>query len=253
MGKISKNIRHLRQDKGWSQEQFAEKLGITRARIGSYEEDRCMPPIDTLVSISNLFHISLDALVKVDLSKYNGDTFIKVGENRILFPIIVNPDNHDQVEVVNGKAQAGYLNGYADPEYIEKLPIMNLPFRISGKHRAFIIRGDSMPPLTDGSYVIGKFTETLRDIRMGKTYVLVTKSEGVVYKRVMSIDKSELELHSDNKDYEPFTVRASDVLEIWEFVCALNISDKKEDELNLDSIMNMLRSMRVEIEGIKKK
>ncbi|MDI1233916.1 MAG: hypothetical protein PSX81_06525 [bacterium] len=40
---------------------------------------------------------------------------------------------------------------------------------------------------------------------------------------------------------------------MWEFVCNLNISDKKEEELNLDSIMHMLRSMQVEIEGIKKK
>jgi transcriptional regulator with XRE-family HTH domain len=266
MSKISKNIRHLRQDKGWSQEQLAEKLTITRARIGSYEEDRCSPPIETLVSISNLFHISLDALVKADLSKYKGDTFIKIGENRILFPIMVDPENNDVVEVVNGRAQAGYLTGYADPEYIGKLPIMNLPFRISGKHRAFVIRGDSMPPLTDGCYVIGKFVESLRDVRIGRTYVLVTKSEGVVYKRVMakpdaglggvkhgSKNNGEIELHSDNKNYAPFTVSASDVLEIWEFVCTLNISDKKEDELNLDSIMNMLRSMRVEIEGIRKK
>ena len=58
--------------------------------------------------------------------------------------------------------------------------------------------------------------------------------------------------HSDNKNYQPYTVKATDVLEAWEFVCTLNISDKKEEELNLDSIMDMLKSMRVEIEGIKR-
>ncbi len=63
----------------------------------------------------------------------------------------------------------------------------------------------------------------------------------------------ELELHSDNKNYEPYTVHISDVLEVWQFVCTLNVSDKKEEELNLESIMNMLKSMRVEMESIKQK
>ncbi len=252
MSKISKNIRHLRQLKKWSQEQLATELDISRARIGSYEEERCDPPIDTLIKISNVFHIAIDALVKCDLTRFDNNSFIKVGENRLLFPIMVDKENRDQVEVVTVKASAGYLNGYADPEYIEKLPLMNLPFRVTGKHRAFPIKGDSMPPLKNGCYVIGKFIESLSGITNGNTYVLITKDDGVVYKRVQK-KGNLLELHSDNKTYQSYTVKSSDIIEVWEFVCNLNISDKKEEELNLDSIMNMLRSMQVEIEGIKKK
>ncbi len=252
MSKISKNIRHLRLQKKWSQEQLAEELNITRSRIGSYEEERCDPPIETLINISNLFHIAIDALVKCDLTKFDTHSLIKVGENRILFPIMVDKDNRDQVEVVTVKASAGYLNGYADPEYIEKLPLMNLPFRVTGKHRAFPIKGDSMPPLTNGCYVIGKYIESLNGVSNGSTYILITKDEGVVYKRIQKKGKL-IELHSDNKTYQPYSIPASDIIEIWEFVCNLNISDKKEEELNLESIMNMLRSMQVEIEGIRKK
>ncbi len=252
MGKISQNIKHLRQLKKWSQEELAEELEISRARIGSYEEERCDPPIDTLVKISNLFHIAIDALVKCDLSKFDTNSFIKVGENRILFPIMVDKDNNDQVEVVTVKASAGYLNGYSDPDYIRKLPLMNLPFRVIGKHRAFPIKGDSMPPLKDGCYVIGKYIESLNDIANGNTYVLITRDEGVVYKRVFK-KGNMLELHSDNKNYQPYVLKASEIIEVWEFVCNLNISDKKEEELNLDSIMDMLRSMRVEIEQIRDK
>jgi hypothetical protein len=54
-------------------------------------------------------------------------------------------------------ASAGYTRGYADPDYIEKLPQMKLPFLPSGKHRAFPIKGDSMPPIREGSFVIAKF------------------------------------------------------------------------------------------------
>lgn len=251
MRKISNNIRHLRSLKKWSQQQLADELDITRARIGSYEEERCDPPIDILIKISNLFHIAIDALIKCDLSTVDPGSLIKVGNNRLLFPIVVDKNNNEQIEVVTVKASAGYLNGYADPEYFEKLPLMNLPFRVIGKHRAFPVKGDSMPPLKNGCFIIAKYVESISDINNGSTYVLISKEEGVVYKRVYK-KGNILELHSDNKNYETYTVKTADIIEAWEFVCNLNISDKKEEELNLESIMDMLRSMRVEIEGIKR-
>lgn len=247
MSKISKNIRHLRQLKGWSQEILADKLDITRARIGSYEEERCDPPIETLIKMSKVFHIAIDALVKCDLRKFNLESMMKVGENRLLFPIVIDKDNNDKIEVITMKASAGYLNGYADPEYFEKLPLMNLPFRITGKHRAFPIKGDSMPPLQDGCFVVAKYVESLKDLKNGNTYILLTKEDGIVYKRVFN-KGNELELHSDNRHYSPYSIKTSEVLEVWEFVCTLNISDKRTEELNLDSIIGMLNSMRVEME-----
>lgn len=250
MHHIAGNIRHLRQLHGFTQEQLAERLTITRARIGSYEEGRCDPPVDILIQLSNLFHVAIDALVKCNLSTVDRDALIKVGQNRILFPIVVDKDNNDRIEVVTARASAGYLNGYADPEYVEKLPLMQLPFRITGKHRAFPVRGDSMPPLREGSFVIGKFVESPAEVVNGDTYVVVTKDEGIVYKRLYR-KGNRFELHSDNKTYQPYVVAASDIIELWQFVCALNLSDKKEEELNLASIMDMLRSMRIEIEKIK--
>ena len=246
MKHIASNIRHLRQLKSWSQEQLADKLDITRARIGSYEEERCDPPIDILIKLSKLYHIAIDALICADLRKFDLASMIKVGENRLLFPIVLDKNNNDLVEVVTVKASAGYLNGYADPEYFEKLPNMNLPFKIIGKHRAFPIKGDSMPPLKPGCFVIGKFLESIKDIKDGSTYVLVTRDEGIVYKRVYKKPQF-LELHSYNRQYEAYKVKHADVLEIWEFVCTLNISDTKTEELNIDSIIKMLNSMRVEL------
>jgi transcriptional regulator with XRE-family HTH domain len=253
MSKIANNIKHLRLLKNWSQGQLADEIELSRARIGSYEEGRAEPSIEVMIRLSNIFHVAVDALIRSNLSGLKDTQLMKVAENRLLFPIMVDKENNDLVEVVTAKASAGYLNGYSDPEYFEKLPNMNLPFRITGKHRAFPIKGDSMPPLRDGSFVIGKFVESLSEISDGDTYILITKEEGIVYKRIYKKDKNVLELHSDNKVYSPYKRFASEVLEIWQFVCTLNVSDKKEEELNLESIMNMLRSMRVEIEGLKNK
>jgi len=254
MSKISSNIRHLRKLKSLSQDQLAIELDINRSRLGAYEEGRSEPPIALLIKISEYFHVAVDALLKADLTKTDTGGLIKIGNNRMLLPIIVDLEGNEQIEVVPVKASAGYLNGYADPDYIEKLQLMKLPFQVVGKHRAFPIKGDSMPPLKNGSFVVGKFIESLSHIEDGSTYILITKEEGIVYKRVYNDSKKSgtLELHSDNKTYAPYRVKTSDVLEMWEFVCTLNVSDKKEEELNINSIMNMLKSMQVEIQRLKR-
>lgn len=255
MSKISSNIRFLRQLKGLSQEQLADDLKVTRSRIGGYEEARNEPPIDLLIRLSEYFHIAIDALVRGDLKKTNLDGLMKIGKNRILFPILIDSDGNDMVELIPLKASAGYTRGYADPDYIEKLPQMKLPFLPSGKHRAFPIKGDSMPPIREGSFVIAKYLEKFDEIKFGQTYIIVTKDDGLSYKRIMSFNKKEgaYELHSDNKLYQPFKVKASEILEVWEYTCCLNMNQYQNEELNLDSIMNMLKGLKVEISEIKKK
>lgn len=52
--------------------------------------------------------------------------------------------------------------------------------------------------------------------------------------------------------YQPFKVKADEVLEIWEYTCCINMNQYENEELNLDSIMNMLRGLQVELADIKK-
>ena len=250
MSKIAKNISVLRGLKKLSQTQLSDELEISRSRLGSYEEGRAEPPYDLLIKIADHFHIAIDALVRGDLSKTDPESLMEVGKNRILFPVIVDRQNHDLVEVVPAKAVAGYLNGYADPEYIEDLPIMNLPFKIVGKHRAFSIKGDSMPPLKDGTFVVGKYLESLKEVKEGQTYIILTKEDGVVYKRLYREDKKSndvFQFHSDNQNYSPYTVKSENIIEVWGFVCSLNIGEFKPQDLNLDSMIRFLQSFRVEM------
>ena len=254
MSKIASNIRFLRQLKGLSQEQLADELKVTRSRIGGYEEARNEPPIDLLIRLSEYFHVAIDALVRGDLKKTNLDGLMKLGKNRILFPILLDNEGNDMVELIPLKASAGYTRGYADPDYIERLPKMQLPFLPTGKHRAFPIKGDSMPPIKEGSFVVAKYLEKLDEIKMGQTFIIVTKDDGLMYKRIMSYNKKEgaYEMHSDNKLYQPFKIKAEDILEVWEYTCCINMNQYQSEELNLDSIMNMLRGLKVEIADIKK-
>jgi len=151
--------------------------------------------------------------------------------------IAISENNEDLVTLVGAKAAAGYLNGYGDPEYIEHLPTLRLPNLKSGTHRAFEISGNSMQPtIQNGSIAVGRWVESLEDIRDRRIYILVTKNDGIVIKRVINKVKEagKLILISDNSnkiDHYTYPVEASDVLEAWYLRGALIFNFQEPGEL----------------------
>ncbi len=63
---LGNQILKIRKDNKMSQEQFAEILGVTRQTVSNWENSKNHPDIETLVDISDKFHISLDILLKGD-------------------------------------------------------------------------------------------------------------------------------------------------------------------------------------------
>lgn len=251
MSKFASNLAHLRKLKKFSQEQMADELGIKKSRLGAYEESRSEPPIELLIRISNYFTLPIDILVKKDLSKSDNLPTIEVGNQRILFPISIDKNNRGMVEIVDLKASAGYLNGYGDPEFISALPKMQLPFTKNGSYRAFPIKGDSMPPLKTGNMIVGKFIEDAQQLKEGKTYVLLTKNEGVVYKRIYrdKKHKNTLLLHSDNPIYEPYAIHLKEILEIWSFVCSISQEELEYGGSDNATIIQLLQEIRGQLKN----
>lgn len=254
MNYLAKNVKHIRSLKNLTQEQFGDDLNVSRSRISSYEENRAIPPVDFLVSLSDYFKIPIDILIKNDLTRSQDDSFIEIGTHRVLFPITVDGTNEDLIEIVPVEASAGYLRGYSDPEYIEHLNKIKLPFLPTGTHRAFPIKGDSMLPVKSGSYIVAKFIEDVRYVKSGKTYIVLTLNDGIVYKRVYDNieEHNTLLLVSDNKKYDPYHVPVDEVLELWEFTCAINTQEYDEHELKISSIATMFNQLGVELKSLEK-
>jgi transcriptional regulator with XRE-family HTH domain len=253
MVKVNENIRFLRKKKGWTQEMFSKKIGIKRSLVGAYEEGRSDPRLNNLLKICDTFNISLDNILKKDVSILSEKNY-KRNENQKVKVLSITVDNSgdENIELINQKASAGYLNSYSDFEFIEQLPKFQLPFlNFSGTHRAFEIKGDSMLPLTSGTIVIGKYIENLDYIKDGKNYILLTKNDGIVYKRVETLE-NELKLISDNKSYEVYNLDLNDIIEIWEGIAffSLDFPDPNNDLNTLKSHINALYS---DINDIKNK
>lgn len=249
MSYIATNIRHLRALRGFSQEYLAEELKWTRSMVASFETGRTEPSVSRLLELSSYTRLPIDALIKTDLRKSKEVSFIDIGNKRVLFPISVNEHNEELIEIVPIEASAGYLNGYDDPEYIEALQKFNLPFLATGTHRAFPIKGDSMLPVKPGAIIVAKFVESISYIKNGKTYIILTKDDGLVYKRVYN-QQNTLLLVSDNKAYKPYEVAMEKVLELWEFSCCINTEEFAENELKISSIAAMVGKLQQEIEGL---
>ncbi|HMP98245.1 MAG TPA: LexA family transcriptional regulator [Cyclobacteriaceae bacterium] len=248
---INKNIRFLREQQGWTQKELAAKLDISKAMVGAYEEFRSIPLIPVAVKIAELFQLDLDTLVKTDLSKQdpakaNKEKFQR-GKN--VLAITVDRKGNEQVDLVTQKASAGYLTGYQDTEYIQDLPKISLPFLTQrGTYRAFEITGDSMLPLQPGSIVLAEYVDDLNKIKDGACYVILTRDEGISYKRVYNFlaASEKLLLVSDNISYAPYTVDAIDVIEVWKMKrLIVNEVSSKQNEKDKQAGLMAEAMMRV--------
>lgn len=61
---IEERIQELRKGKGLSQEQLAEVLGVSRQAVSKWESGQSMPEIEKLISMSELFEVTVDYILK---------------------------------------------------------------------------------------------------------------------------------------------------------------------------------------------
>ena len=109
-----------------------------------------------------------------------------------------------------------------------------------------------MLPVPPGSYIFCDYVEDAHDIREGKTYVLITSDEGIVYKRIYLPNENQLQLKSDNQEYKPYTIETTSVLEIWRALGFLSFELPEPDALNVQKLSAVVAKMQEELTKMKK-
>jgi len=224
---FAENLRFLRLRRNKSQTDLAVELELTRTTLSGYEKN-VQPPFRILIKISEYFNVSLDALIKYKLNVLSEFQLSQIekgfdvdvtGSKLRLLTITVDSKGKENIEMVPVKAQAGYTNSYGDLDFIASLPKFRLPFLPENKtYRTFQIKGDSMLPITENSWVTCSFVENWEFIKNGKACIIVTRSEGIVFKLVYNrLSSGAFLLVSSNRNYLPYEIQTSQVLEIWQF------------------------------------
>ena len=121
MVQLNENIRYLRKQLGLTQDQFAQRLDIKRSLVGAYEEGRAEPRLELLQKMAAMADLSVDLLIGRDISQLK-EYEKKSLRSKDVVVLTIDEESRNNIELVPQKAAAGYLNGYADPEYIKAPP-----------------------------------------------------------------------------------------------------------------------------------
>ena len=111
-----------------------------------------------------------------------------------------------------------------------------------------------MPPVADGSYVVGEFVQDWTTISSDTPCVMVTRDEGIVFKIIenqIKKDKTIL-LTSTNPLYEPYSVELKDILEIWVFRCYISMQ-LPETIIGDDDLSTSIRAIQKSLHRIESK
>ena len=260
MSYAGKNLKFIRKQREWTQEEMAQQLQIKRSLVGAYEEERAEPRLEVQEAICALFNLSLEEFLFQDLSQRAGfgqeggsssnayldrRRAMKMDKSASIVPI---------VPFVPVKAAAGYLAGYADPEFLDELNTFTLPMLAPGDYRAFEIIGDSMLPTPSGSVIVGEKVANLKEVKNSNTYIVVSNADGVVYKRIITNDdhQEKLTLLSDNPLYGPYQVNTKDIVEVWKAVYIIHKAGS-QPMWNVDQLAGVVNTLQDQITSIQKK
>ncbi len=123
-----------------------------------------------------------------------------------------------------------------------------------GNYRAFEIVGDSMLPTPSGSVIVAEKIDGLENVKSNLTYIVVSRNEGIVYKRVMKNNKlkNKLTLISDNTVFQPYTVNTEDILEIWKAEMVVSKANT-EQRWDVNQLASLVSNLQDQVTTLKRK
>ena len=101
---------------------------------------------------------------------------------------------------------------------------------------------------------MGERIDNLDDVKNSNTYIVVSKTEGIVYKRVMrnNRSKNKFMLVSDNPAYQPYSVNAEDILEVWQAQMILTKANTQQ-RWDVGQLANLVTNLQQQVSVLKKK
>lgn len=243
----NQNLKYLRKLRGWTQEEFANKLNIKRSLLGAYEEERADPRMEVLEVVCDMFKLTMDDILRKDLSDSKSNYMAKRRSMKLL-------SGRTEIPFVPMKAAAGYLAGYADPEFIDELNTFTLPMLTGGNYRAFEIIGDSMLPTPSGSVIVGEKVDDLEALKNNAACIVVSRHEGIVYKRVQRNTKlrNKLTLISDNPAFHPYTVNSEEIMEMWQAQLVISKANT-QNRWDMNQLANVVSDLQQQVTTLKKR
>ena len=191
-------VKFFSEHLGMTQNSFEDSCGITHGTVSSIKVKG--PSVDVLAKISSTYpQLDLNWLVSGVGKMLKGDD-------------APDPSAHS-LPLIPMEAFAGPgLPNYEDERVEDYYTISEF------KNSDFLIRvkGDSMVPRYNGGDIVAcKRVQDIYFLQWNRAYVLMTRSQGIMIKRVQPSDKERcIKCVSDNEKYAPFDVPMDDIVQI---------------------------------------
>lgn len=218
---IGERIISTMNAKGYSKNYLAKSIGIHPTTLNNWILGKTSPD-----------NLKLDVLC--DFLGINTDWLITGEGDMIKSPSNGTPINDVKIKMiplVSQYAQAGYLCGFGDMQYIGALPTIPtvVDHEPHGNYIAFEVKGDSMydgtdESLNEGDILVCREVDKIywnNKLHINKwDFVVVHKEEGVLVKRIVDHDVSTglIKLHSLNSFYPDFTLHLKDISQLFNVV-----------------------------------
>jgi phage repressor protein C with HTH and peptisase S24 domain len=224
----SYNLLEIRELAGLSQADFAHRLGITREVVNKMEKGRMNISKRTAVRLQkflqehplNVSGGDVNILGKSSLQPEKKKPGLPYQQQRLQEK---NTPAPYLVPLVGIKAQAGYVKGFEQVDYMETLEQYSLPPGINpigAVWRYFEVDGESMEPtLSSGDIVLATMLphEDWQDVKNFYVYIILTADQ-LLIKRVYKKNEKEWVLISDNEEAAPQVVLPVDeIKQVWFF------------------------------------
>lgn len=185
---LAQRIKQLRKEKGITQEQLAQVIGMERSTVGKYETGT-MPCPDILSTMADYFNVSIEYLIGKSDYRYTKDPNLQkqVG---VKIPVLG--------DVAAGVPITAIENiDYDDPDAWEEIPA---DMADSGEYFALRLKGDSMEPrMLDGDVVI---VHEQSDVNSGDTAIVRVNGDDATCKKIKKTSQGMM-LIPLNPEYEP--------------------------------------------------
>ena len=108
-------------------------------------------------------------------------------------------------------------------------------------------------PGEHGSYIVCEYVENWMNVKDGQAYVVLTETEGVVFKRLYNnIDDDGTFLFvSDNPLYDPYRVGPQDILEVWKAKGVLSFAIDNAISEEMNSLKSQIAKLTADVEKLK--
>lgn len=204
-------IKPLLKAKGIKIKDFCNDLGITEQGFAKILRSNSTK-IETLEQIANKLKVPVSVFFTDEIKPVDQVNFVNV-------------------PIVPVYAQAGYLHGFGDMDYIDSLPTMPVitDRNFKGNYMIFEVNGDSMDDGSARSLVTGDKVmarEIRQDLWMSKLhinswyFVIVHRTEGILVKQIIdhNVEKGIITCHSLNRQFDDFSLNLADVAQLYNVI-----------------------------------